>query len=95
MNRGRSHAKLEGNIRALRRGNLTIRSTETSLPRIPIADDGHTVERCKSAIGAAVALAVCGDDNKAFSAPKSHWNRAEQYWRAQLRHAEARTTIRG
>jgi hypothetical protein len=53
-------------------------------------DDGHSVERCQSGLSAATALAVCADDNRAFSAPKRHYNRLEDYWREQLRYAQGR-----
>ena len=53
-------------------------------------DQGHTVERCKSGLGAATALSAGGG---VFS--NRHYEERIRFWEAQLRFAEAREAEAG
>jgi hypothetical protein len=48
-------------------------------------DDGHTVERARSGLGAATALVVSAKPGE-----RRRWVAQERYWRDQLRLAEKR-----
>ena len=51
-----------------------------------IADLGYSVERCRSGLGAATALA-------AGMAGANYWETRIRFWEAQLAHAQARSFI--
>lgn len=51
-------------------------------------DDGHTVERCNSGIGASTTLQTVRPLEK-------HFEQRERYWRIQLEYARAREGSHG
>lgn len=57
-----------------------------SLPFIFGVDKGFTVEKCKSAIGAASALTT-------FPGQGRYWESVVQWWEEQLKFAEKRENV--